>query len=77
MFNLGKYKPKVHPLKKTFQQHQIPQIVISNFLRDRLKIKVSQPAVAQWLNGYTKIPEHIEAELQSLADQISSHGAML
>jgi hypothetical protein len=66
------YYPKPHPTKKTFQQLQIPQIVVSNFLKDRLRIRVSQARVSQWLNGYNPIPEHIEKELQSLADQASA-----
>lgn len=77
MLDLRQYLPKSHPLKATFRQHRIPQILLSNFLRDRLRIRVSQPQVAQWLNGYSKIPEHVETELQTLADQISSAGGVM
>ena len=72
--NLEQYQPKPSPLKKTFRQFRISQIVISNYLQDRLGINVSQPLVAQWLNGYIEIPEHAEIELKRLADMAVSQG---
>jgi hypothetical protein len=74
MVHIEHYLPQPHPLKATFQQHHIPQIALSNFLSDRLKIRVSQSRIAQWLNGYDPIPSHIEAELEELAAQISFSG---
>jgi len=55
MVHIKQYLPQPHPLKETFKQHQIPQIALSNFLCDRLKIHVSQSRIAQWLNGYNPI----------------------
>ena len=77
MISLEQYQPVPHPLKETFRQRQISQIVLSNYLRDRLRINVSQSLVAQYLNGYVQIPEHIEVELESLARELESQEARL
>ena len=77
MLDLQQYQPKPHPLKEKFQRLQISQIVLSNFLRDRLKIHTSQSRISQWFNGYDSIPEHVESELQNLLSQLSSQRAEL
>jgi len=77
MLDLQQYQPTPHPLKKKFQHLKISQIVLSNFLRDRLQIHTSHSRVSHWLNGYDPMPKHVEMALQNLAVQISSQGAEL